>query len=163
VVLSKPLGTGIALASGNPDAHAAAVRGMRCLNRGPAEELAHRREEVHAVTDVTGFGLFGHAFEMAQRSGVAFVLEHERLPMYEGVLEAARAGVRTGGDTRNRDHLADHVEIDADEAFAAVAFDPQTSGGLLAAVDAHSVAALAAVGFVDIGAVLEGEPRVALR
>jgi selenide,water dikinase len=163
LILSKPLGTGIALASGDPRAASAAVHGMRSLNRRAAEALTRRREAVHAVTDVTGFGLFGHAFEIAERSEVALVLEHQRLPVYEGVLEAARAGARTGGDARNRDHLVGRVAVEVDEALASIAFDPQTSGGLLAAVDANSVEAFAAAEFVDIGGVETGRPRVALR
>ena len=90
---------------------------------------------VHAVTDVTGFGLAGHGWEMAERSGVTICFDTATLPLYDGALEAAEAGVRTGGDARNRSYLEGHVVSTAPAALDALVFDPQTSGGLLAAVD----------------------------
>ena len=71
-----------------------------------AEQGRRRRTaaaDANAVTDVTGFGLFGHAHEVASRSGVRLVLESERFPAIDGALDAARKGVRTSGDPRNRD------------------------------------------------------------
>ena len=163
LVLSKALGTGLALAAGDEMAVAAAVTSMRRLNRDAARALRVLGPAVHAVTDVTGFGLLGHGWEMAERSGSRLVFEAERLPALAGVPAAAEAGVRTGGDARNRDYVAGHVELSADDAAAALAFDPQTSGGLLAAVDPAAVAPLAAAGFVPIGHVTAGPPMVSLR
>jgi selenide,water dikinase len=98
---------------------------------------------VHAVTDVTGYGLAGHGWEMAERSAVALVIDASTLQAYPGAREAAQRGVRTGGDPRNRDYVeGNFVDAAGNDAAAALCFDPQTSGGLLAAVDALTAAAL---------------------
>lgn len=162
LVLSKPLGTGLALASGDVDIVAAAVASMRSLNRVSADALRGRRDQVHAVTDVTGFGLLGHGWEMAERSGARLVFEAGWLPLLDGVASLAAAGIRTGGDARNRDYVSDHVALDADDAAALIGFDPQTSGGLLAAVEPAAVDELAAAGFVEVGRVVAGEVGVSL-
>ena len=164
LVLSKPLGSGIVLAGGQEEEKAAAIVIMRRLNRAAAETLsALPGEGPHAVTDVTGFGLFGHGWEIAERSGVALEFDAERLPLYDGALAAAEAGVRTGGDARNRAHLEGRVRSSGSAAIEALAYDPQTSGGLLAAVDEADVAALTSAGFVAIGQVTAGAPGVSLR
>lgn len=163
IVLSKPLGTGLALASGDPDIVAHATAFMRRLNRNAAIALRTQGSRVHAVTDVTGFGLLGHGWEMAERSGAHLVFEAGRLPLLDGVAELAEAGVRTGGDARNRDYVADHTSLDVGEVAATIAFDPQTSGGLLAAVDPLAVAPLVAEGFLEVGLVADGRARVSLR
>jgi selenide, water dikinase len=139
---------------------------MRRLNRGAAEALSALppADAPHAVTDVTGFGLLGHAWEMAERSGAVLEVDTALVPLYPGALAAAEAGVRTGGDARNRVHLEARVASSAPAAMEALAYDPQTSGGLLAAVS-PSVAAdpgLAAAGFVAIGRVVEGPAGVRL-
>jgi selenide,water dikinase len=167
LVLSKPLGTGIVLAGGAEDEKARAIARMRELNRTAKEALESDPDGAppHAVTDVTGFGLLGHAWEMADRSGVRLELDATALPLYEGALQAAEAGTRTGGDARNRAHLDGKVEIAADvpPAIEAIAFDPQTSGGLLAAVEPRDVPHLEeAAGFVPIGQVVTGAPGVEL-
>ena len=136
-ILSKPLGTGLALAGGSASDKAAAITGMRRLNRAASEQLQRLGNAVHGVTDVTGYGLAGHGWEMAQRSGVQLVLRAAWLRAYSGALEAALSGVRTGGDARNREYVAEHFSFDAattDDARVALCMDPQTSGGLLAAV-----------------------------
>ncbi len=160
LVLSKPLGTGVVLAGGTDDEKAAAIEGMRGLNRAASEALQALDGAVHAVTDVTGFGLAGHGWEMAERSEVLVVLEADRLPLYAGALAAAERGVRTGGDARNREYLGQRVVSEAPEALDALCFDPQTSGGLLAAVTADAVAAIEAAGFWPIGRVESGPPGV---
>jgi selenide,water dikinase len=159
LTLSKPIGTGILLAGGDDGAKAHAVAGMRRLNLVAADHLHGLPEAPHAVTDVTGFGLLGHAWEMAERSGVGIELDGDALPLYPGALEAAEAGVRTGGDPRNRAHLEGRVVSDAPLAVEALAFDPQTSGGLLAAVPPHLAGAL----WEPVGRVVTGPPRVHLR
>ena len=142
-VMSKPLGTGLALAGGSDADKAAAIAGMRTLNRVASEQLQSFGAGVHAVTDVTGYGLAGHGWEMAERSAVALVIEASTLQAYPGAREAAQRGVRTGGDPRNRDYVeGNFVDAAGNDAAAALCFDPQTSGGLLAAVDAPTAAAL---------------------
>src|SRR3954462_1513616 len=114
VFLTKPLGTGLIM-TGYKHGHAGsqqlerAIRWMRTLNNDAADVL--RGLEPTAVTDVTGFGLFGHAHEVADRSGVRIQLESERFPAIDGALDAARQGVQTSGDPRNRDFAARHLEI----------------------------------------------------
>ncbi len=165
LLLSKPLGTGIALASGSDSDKAATIAGMRRLNRDASERL-QASSGVHAVTDVTGFALAGHGWEMAERSGCTFEIDTGKLPVYPGVLEAAQRGVRTGGDARNRTAVSTRVTLadGVDVAYDIIAFDPQTSGGLLAAVDPAAVAGLTAPGspFVVIGNVVAGIPGLRL-
>jgi selenide,water dikinase len=146
--VTKPLGTGLIM-TGYKRGLAGqmqldrAIHWMRTLNKDAADVL--RGVEPHAVTDVTGFGLFGHAHEMAQRSGVSMRLESERFPAIDGTLDLARKGVRTSGDPRNRDFAAAHVQTDGlPEALDALGFDPQTAGGLLVSLPADRAAALEA-------------------
>lgn len=133
-LLSKPLGTGLVTAAGTDDEKRSVIAGMRQLNRRASESLQQVRRAVHAVTDVTGYGLAGHGWEMSDRSGVSLAINTEHLPLYDGALRIAQSGHRTGGDARNRQYVEGHVSITADDARAAVCFDPQTSGGLLTAV-----------------------------
>ena len=163
LVLSKPIGTGIVLAADNESAKAGAIAVMRQLNRSAAEALSALPEPPHAVTDITGFGLAGHGWEMAERSSAALRFRMSTVPLYDGALDAAAAGVRTGGDARNRTHLDGHVHGEVDAALEALAYDPQTSGGLLAAVDSAAVPALEAAGFTAVGDVLTGPAAVTLR
>jgi selenide,water dikinase len=148
LVLTKPLGTGIVLTAardGAGDAHHVddAVRGMLTLNRH-ASHLA-REASAHAMTDVTGFGLLGHAREMASRSGVRVVIEASRVPALPGALAYAAQGVTTGGAARNREGLVGHVAIadGIDAAVEALLYDPQTSGGLLIALPPAAAEAVA--------------------
>ena len=97
------------------------------------------------MTDVTGFGLFGHAHEIAERSGVRFVLESERFPAIDGALDVARHGVRTSGDPRNRDFAGPHVSHDGvPDTLVSLGYDPQTAGGLLVSIPGERGAALEA-------------------
>jgi selenide,water dikinase len=163
VLLSKPLGTGLTLAGGNDDDKAAAIVGMRALNRAASESLQAIGAAVHAVTDVTGYGLAGHGWEVAERSGARLVIDSAGLVAYPGAREAAERGVRTGGDVRNRDYVATHLTSSASAAAEALIFDPQTSGGLLAAVDPSAAADVEAAGFWRVGTIEAGEPEVVLR
>ena len=147
--LTKPLGTGLIMTGFKKKLTGTmpldrAIHWMRTLNKDAADVL--RGAGPNAVTDVTGFGLFGHAHEMASRSGTAFVLESERLPAIDGALDMARKGVRTSGDPRNRDFAARHVELadDVSETFVALGYDPQTAGGLLVSLPRDRGAALEA-------------------
>jgi selenide, water dikinase len=162
VMLSKPLGTGLALAAGTSEQKAHSIAGMRALNRAAAETLQAMFDEVHAVTDVTGYGLAGHGWEMAQRSGVRIVVDTAQLPAYPGALDAAAAGTRTGGDARNREYLTGNLDSAAAAHHEALCFDPQTSGGLLAAVTPNGATALERGGWWRVGSVEAGEPRLVL-
>ncbi len=139
LLLTKPLGTGL-LVSGRrqgktSDAElAAAIDSMRTLNRAAADVLvAH---DVRGATDVTGFGLLGHGLEMARGSGTRFVFDAASLPALDGALDRARAGVETGGATYNRRFVLPSLTVASGIApeLVTLAHDPQTSGGLLAAV-----------------------------
>ena len=145
--LTKPLGTGLLLhAAREGKRHeqglARASAQMTELSRAAADAL--RPFEPTAVTDVTGFGLLGHAYEIAERSAVQIVLDAAALPVLPGALEVAREGVRTGGDRRNRDFAGRAVEASTTEELLAVAYDPQTAGGLLISLPADKAAVLAA-------------------
>jgi len=166
LVLSKPLGAGIVLAGELAAAKEAAIAWMRKLNRAAAERLAQVNggSGPSACTDVTGYGLFGHGWEMAERGGVSLRLSAADLPLYEGALAEARRGVRTGGDARNRASLTGRVTV-AEGVSAdheALCYDPQTSGGLLAAVPPADAALLADEGWAIIGEVADGAPAVFL-
>jgi selenide, water dikinase len=141
LILTKPLGTGILMTAFKRDAlpdeqYAAAVQSMSQLNAAGASAML--KYDVHAATDVTGFGLVGHALKMAEGSGVTITFEESDLPLLPGVIELARAGMIPGGGRRNRDFYAPQVSIgdEVSDEIAEVAFDPQTSGGLLIAVPA---------------------------
>jgi selenide,water dikinase len=162
LVLSKPLGTGLALAGGSADDKAEAIAGMRRLNRAASEELQSLDAAVHAATDVTGYGLAGHGWEMAERGGVQVVIDTEGLRTYGGALAAAQRGVRTGGDPRNRDYVAGHMQSSAGAAGEALCMDPQTSGGLLAAIDPAAVSSLSDMWW-RVGEVAAGDPLLVLR
>jgi selenide,water dikinase len=146
--LTKPIGTGLVLhgaARGlaGDDQTRAAVEWMSTLNRDWADVLRSFRP--NAVTDVTGFGLLGHAHEMAERSGVQLVLEAASWPVLDGALEVAAAGEKTGGDSRNRDFAAAHVTANGiSEELLVLGYDPQTAGGLLISLPADKGAALVA-------------------
>ncbi|HXY81588.1 MAG TPA: selenide, water dikinase SelD [Gaiellaceae bacterium] len=139
--LTKPLGTGLVLA-GKGD-RTEAVHWMTTLNAGAADVL--RPFSPNAVTDVTGFGLFGHAYEMADRSGVQIRIEAAALPALGAALDIARRGVKTGGDPRNREFAGAHVDAAgiADE-LVTLGYDAQTAGGLLVSLPADKALSLTA-------------------
>ena len=148
LLLTKPLGTGLVLhgaqrgLAGAEDVDAA-VGWMTTLNADWADVLRSFRP--NAVTDVTGFGLLGHTFEMADRSGVRLVLEADSWPALNGALEVARAGEKTGGDRRNRDFAAARVSADGvPEELITLGWDPQTAGGLLVSLPVDKAPALVA-------------------
>lgn len=162
LMLSKPIGTGLTLAGGSADEKSAAIAGMRRLNRAASEELQALDGAVHAATDVTGYGLAGHGWEMAERGGVRVVVDTAGLRAYPGAREAAARGLRTGGDPRNRDYVEGCLDSIADAVGEALCMDPQTSGGLLAAVDPAAVASLSDQWY-RVGEVTAGSPRIVLR
>lgn len=149
LVLTKPLGTGVfinAFKQGKIDADAleTALCEMERLNAVAAEQaLAH---DAHGATDITGFGLGGHAMEVAQASGVRLRLVYEALPVHSGFFELVKSGVTTGSTRANRAnveaHLTDSVGLDA--VRAELLHDPQTSGGLLVSLPASQAEPMAA-------------------
>lgn len=149
LLLTKPLGTGL-LVSGvrrGKTAQAdldAAIASMRSLNRSAAEVFAGAG--VRCATDVTGFGLLGHGLEMARASGVRLVFDAAAIPALAGALALAAAGVETGGAAHNRRFTAPALDIapGVSPPLVALAHDPQTSGGLLAAVPRDALSALEA-------------------
>ncbi len=139
LLLTKQLGTGV-LVSGARQGRtsaadlAGAVHQMRLLNRAASDVLVGAG--IRAATDVTGFGLLGHGLEMARASHTRFVFNSAALPALPGALELAAAGVETGGAAHNRRFVAGLLEVASGVKPEAVtlAHDPQTSGGLLAAI-----------------------------
>jgi len=141
LLLTKPLGTGLVATAAraelvDPGDLATAMRWMGTLNQAAAEAL--RDAEPHAVTDITGFGLVGHAAEMANASGLTLELELTALPRLPGALEAAATGLVPAGAGKNRESVASVLDIGdgVDPLLVDLALDPQTSGGLLAALPA---------------------------
>jgi selenide, water dikinase len=171
LILTKPLGTGVVTtALKNERARAehvdAAVKVMSRLNRD-ASRMA-QRFGVHAMTDITGYGLTGHGREMAQASGVDLHIAYSALPWLPGALTYAEEGVFPGGTGRNQQYFGQWVELPPDfgEAHEGLLFDPQTSGGLLMAVPASKAEVLlrsllaAGDNAVVIGEVRSGSGRV---
>jgi selenide,water dikinase len=165
LLLTKPLGTGVITTALKHEVAseadvATAVAGMTTLNAAAARALGTLGADLHACTDVTGFGLLGHTWEMTSQSGVAARFFASRLPILPGARAYALAGETPGGTDRNRRSVSDRVTWAADvpEVDRLLTLDPQTSGGLLAAVagDAaeRAVGALTAAG---VGASLIGE------
>lgn len=141
LVLTKPIGTGVITTAHkrdcvDPSHLEEAIASMCRLNGGAARLL--QQFTVHACTDVTGYGLLGHAMEMARHGNVRFAINAQAIPLLPGALGYAQDDVVPGGLDRNREHLESEglLTLDADvpPALAALLFDPQTSGGLLAAV-----------------------------
>jgi selenide,water dikinase len=170
LILTKPLGTGILINAFKADkldeaGLEPALREMERLN-ATASRLA-LEHGVHAATDVTGFGLAGHALGMARASDAGIRIVFERLPVYEDFYRLVRAGISTGCTRANADNaapaFADHAGLD--KLQREVLFDPQTSGGLLLSTPAAAagplLAALVATGHraAEVGEVLPGPPR----
>jgi selenide,water dikinase len=167
LILTKPLGVGIittVLKAGIADpAHvAAAVASMKQLSRDAVRLI--QQVGVHACTDVTGFSLLGHGYEMAERSSARLRLYFDRIPFLDGAKAYADDNLFPGGSCRNRDAYARWVDFSPhlSEEMHMLLFTPETSGGLLAAVPPESVAALSAgfdtagIAYWVIGDVVEG-------
>jgi selenide, water dikinase len=183
LILTKPIGTGVittALKQGKaqPAWVAEALRSMTTLNRAASEVVAGAAG-VHAMTDVTGFGLMGHGRELAIGSGMTIEFTVDRIPRIEGALDAIHLGAIPAGLLANRE-FAECVSADVPgssipDDVRALLYDPQTAGGLLISVAAGCSGVLlrslhdAGVGATKIGAVLgpytagSGEPAILLR
>ncbi len=174
LLLTKALGTGVistAIKRGQADDAwiQAATTSMTSLNKTAAEVITESGAQVHAVTDITGFGLIGHAREVALASGVSLRLSAGSVPLLPGACECVRAGLVPGGLKANREFAECVVgwEGAVDEEIKTLLFDPQTAGGLLISVAAKDAAVLTRalnereVPAVEIGEVLPaGKPLI---
>jgi selenide,water dikinase len=172
LILGKPLGVGIysaALKKGRLDerGYAAMIASTTKLNT-PGTRLG-QMEEVHALTDVTGFGLLGHTLEIAKGSGAAARIDWKSVPLLEHAMEFAREGIMTGASGRNWSGYGSRVKLGAQigEVEKALLTDPQTSGGLLVACSPEACDAVLEIfrseGFDDpavIGEIVAGAPEV---
>lgn len=156
IVLTKPIGTGVATTAvkkkSAPEALITEVtRSMQTLNKAAAEALINLGAPVSACTDITGFGLLGHASEVALASGVTIEIVAGDVPLFSGIREHV-ASNRTGGMAANRRHFGPSVAVpeNVPQDLVDLFYDPQTSGGLLvflaADVAQRAMAALAAAG-----------------
>jgi selenide,water dikinase len=141
IILTKPIGTGV-ISTGikfektTPQIAASSVETM--LTPGAHAAAAMREFDVHGATDVTGFALIGHAWEMACASNVTIEIDSRRVPVLEGAPELAAAGMLTSGDRYNREYVGSAVEISetVSKEMQHLLFDPQTAGGMLIAIAA---------------------------
>lgn len=165
LILTKPLGSGLITTAHKNDKVAAehlaaAVAVMKRLNRHAAQ--AAQRIGVHAMTDITGYGLIGHSYEMAHLSGVELAFALDALPVLKGAREYAEQAIAPGGTYRNKDYYSQWASVDAplSDVEELMLYDPQTSGGLLMAVAPEKAADLLAM-LIDGGddAHLIGEAR----
>ncbi len=147
LILTKPIGTGVittAIKQGKalPGWMEGAIRSMTLLNKR-ASEVVQASSEVHAMTDVTGFGLIGHGREMAMASDVTLEIDTENIPLIEGALDAVHLGAIPAGLLANREFAECVVEDSAgaklSDGLRALLYDPQTSGGLLISIGANAV------------------------
>lgn len=143
LILTKPLGTGVistAIKQGKaePAWIAAATKSMTTLNKLAADVAAEFGSDVHAATDITGFGLIGHTRELALASNVSVKIDSARIPVLFGARECVRAGYVPGGLKSNREFAESVVQFGpaADEITRTLLFDPQTAGGLLLSMSA---------------------------
>jgi selenide, water dikinase len=174
LILTKGLGTGVistAIKQGKAKQEwiDAATKSMTTLNSRAAEVAASGKFTIHAATDITGFGLIGHAREMAAGSGVSLRINSANVPLLAGAMDCVRAGFIPGGLNNNRDFAECHVSYDerVPAEIRTILFDPQTAGGLLLSVARSDAASLlnaltsANVPAVEIGEVLpSGKPLI---
>ena len=139
LILTKPIGTGVistAIKFGKASAEVVANSVETMLTPGKYAAEAMREFDVKGATDVTGFALLGHAWEMAKASKVTIEIDARAIPLLNGALELASAGLLTSGDKTNREYVGEDIEIDEmiDRNLVKLLFDPQTAGGMLIAV-----------------------------
>ena len=147
IILTKPIGTGVISTAikfdkAPTDVAASALRTMLLAGREAAALM--REFNVKGATDVTGFSLLGHAWEMARGSDVTIEIESSRVPVIEGALELAGRGLVTGGDKTNRAYVGDDIELNPSISteLDCLLYDPQTAGGMLISIDASRACAL---------------------
>ena len=139
IILTKPIGTGvistgIKRAKASPEVIAESIATMLTPGKYAAEAIA--KFDVKGATDVTGFALLGHAWEMACASNVTIEIDSARVPLINGALELTRSGMLTGADKTNREYVGEDIEVDPgiDPNLLKLLYDPQTAGGLLLAI-----------------------------
>jgi selenide,water dikinase len=144
LIFTKPLGTGVISTAikkdkAEPAWIQAAIQSMTTLNQRAAEVITQNNFEVHGMTDVTGFGLIGHAREMALGSNVSLRIFGDEVPVLPGAIECVRAGYIPGGLKANQEFSQCSVKFDDDvpDHLRTILFDPQTAGGLLISVAAQ--------------------------
>lgn len=147
LILTKPLGTGIistAIKGAKTTTEIADAALEVMLTAGNEAAAAMREYRVAGATDITGFGLLGHGWELARASSVTLEIDSTKVPVIPGALELARSGIVTRGDRSNRNYAGDNVIISdrVDRALQSVMFDPQTAGGMLIAVGAEKAQAM---------------------
>ena len=139
IILTKPIGTGvistgIKRAKASAEVVAESIATMMTPGKFAAEAIA--KFDVKGATDVTGFSLFGHSWEMACASNITIEIDSTRVPLIKGALELASAGMLTGADKTNREYVGEDISIanDLDANLLKLFYDPQTAGGLLLAI-----------------------------
>lgn len=167
LLLTKPLGTGVVTTAlkrqiAGEEHVDAAVTSMKRLNKSAAEAAIHCA--VRSMTDVTGFGLLGHAQEMAQASGVNLLIQADQVPWLPGAITYGEYGAFPGGMGNNRDYFQQWVQFapDVSELLQLMLWTPETSGGLLAAVSPDKVDAFKQLcpEAVTIGQIVPGDGRI---
>ena len=162
LILTKPIGTGaittaVKYGKADPATVAASVKAMTTSAAAASEVM--RRVGVNACTDITGFGLLGHAFEVAKASDVTFRIKSESVPLLPDVLELIDQGMLTRGDKNNRVYVGETVQIDASVSsqMQSALYDPQTAGGLLVSIPEEKASEFLreVPGAVQIGSVHE--------
>jgi selenide,water dikinase len=149
IILTKPIGTGVistGIKKGRAPDSIVAGSVETMLTPGKYAAEAMREFGVKGATDVTGFALLGHTWELACASKVTIEIDATSVPLLEGALELASAGMLTSGDKTNREYVGGDVQIDpsVDENLLKLLFDPQTAGGMLIAIPEDKSAALLA-------------------
>lgn len=141
IILTKPIGTGV-ISTGikfeKTTSEVAASSVATMLTPGKYAAEAMREFDVKGATDVTGFSLLGHAWEMAKASGITIEIDSGAVPLLDGAMELAAAGMLTSGDKTNRDYVGTDIEIEAgvDVNLIRLLYDPQTAGGMLISISA---------------------------
>lgn len=170
LILTKPLGLGILNTAIKAEMttktqYRDAVHTMTTLNKYAVEAL--KAVEIHACTDITGFGIIGHGKELAEGSGVSVEFYSDQMPVIEGAEDLAKMGIIPGGMYTNRKYMENAVENHSEnEAMLDIMYDPQTSGGLLIAISEEdrekALKALATMGktaFSEVGRVVEKKEK----
>jgi selenide,water dikinase len=159
LILTKPIGTGVVstgikFGKAAPETVEASLRTMLLSGRRAAEAMVEAG--ARAATDVTGFALLGHAFELARASSVTLEIDSARVPLIPGALTLAAEGLLTSGDKSNRQYVGEEVSLGrgVGKELASLLFDPQTAGGLLISIEETRAAAL-------LGALRETYPDAA--
>jgi selenide,water dikinase len=142
IILTKPIGTGVistAIKFGKAEERVVAASVATMLTPGRYAAAAMREFGVRGATDVTGFGLLGHAWEMARASGVTIEIDSARVPLIPGAIELAGRGMLTSGDHANREYVGEDIQISpaVSKQMCSLLYDPQTAGGMLIAISAE--------------------------